>query len=77
MRNAGIHQATGFEAQRARRASCVRDVDQEKFGDRRRKPQHARAGVNTACEVTLRRDQPLGPIKIGATRTAANNANRQ
>jgi hypothetical protein len=55
----------------------VNEVDQEKFGDRRGTPQHARAGVNTACEVTLCRNQPLGPINIGATRTAANNANRQ
>jgi hypothetical protein len=55
----------------------VRDIGQEKFADRRRNPPHARAGVNTACEVTLYRDQPLEPIKIGATRTAANNANRQ
>ena len=55
----------------------VNDVDQEEFADHRRKPQHARAGVNTACEVTFYRNQPLGPIKIGATQATANNANRQ
>jgi hypothetical protein len=55
----------------------VNDVDQEEFADCRRKPRDARAGASTACEVTLCRDRPLGSIKIGATRTAANNAKRQ
>ena len=55
----------------------VNDVDQAEFGDRRRKLQHARAGVNTTGEVTLCRGRPLGSIEIGATQTAANNANRQ
>jgi hypothetical protein len=55
----------------------VHDVDQDEFGDHLRKTQRARAGVSAACKVTLRRDRPLGSIKIGATQATANNANRQ
>jgi hypothetical protein len=55
----------------------VNDVDQLEFRDRRHQLQHARAGVNTIYEVTLCWGRPLGSIEIGATQTAANNANRQ
>ena len=55
----------------------VNDVDQVEFRDRRHKLQHARAGVNAACEVILCPGRPLGSIEIGATQSAANNANRQ